>query len=421
MSKVLTKLIQNKISSYFSRQSTQLHKPEVRCVREMVTGIIKNGTVLVNQIASGINDNVSLSKTTKRFRNHYNKQGWFMKLFKAHLHCTKGKILNGDYILVDGSDIQKKYAKMMDGLDFVKDGDKHSIGLGYWLMNIVHFGKDSEMTPLYNKLYSYDHGAKSENLEVIEALQTIRNCVGKKLKYIFDRGMDRNILRNFIIKGEDDFILRLKKNTKLIYKEKELSVIDIAKKQPIFMELSAVKINKSKRSKKYYSCGGTKVKYKIGKQIFDLWLVITKNKNGGYCYLLTRTPQENIVVLIKETFKAYGYRWKIEEYHRHIKQGYNLENIQIKTFSGLQSMLAILTIAMAIIYRELASIHIRLLLESGVKTLNKEKIYELYNFIYYKISNILKVLLAHIKPKAFLPDVKDYEDQQQLCLELKMY
>jgi len=111
-------------------------------------------------------------------------------------------------------------------------------------------------------------------------------------------------------------------------------------------------------------------------------------------------------------------RWKIEEYHRHIKDCYQLEAIQVKTFEGLQSMLAILTIAMSVVYRELASLHIRLLLESGVKTLNKGKIYELYNFVYYKISRILKVLLAHVKPRAFLPDVQDCSIQLQLRLAL---
>jgi hypothetical protein len=114
----------------------------------MVTGILKNGTVLVNQIASGINDSISLSKTTKRFRTHYNKTGFYARLFKGHIESVKGKINHGDYILVDGSDIQKKYAKMMEGLDWVKDGDKGNLGLGYWLMNIVYFNKNGELTPV---------------------------------------------------------------------------------------------------------------------------------------------------------------------------------------------------------------------------------------------------------------------------------
>ena len=418
MANLLTKQVQNKMSSYFSKLSVSLYKPESRCVREMVTGILKNGTVLINQIASGIGDKIPLSKTTKRFRNHYNKKGFFLKLFKGHLKSVQGKICHGDYILVDGSDIQKKYARMMEGLDYVKDGDKATIGLGYWLMDIVHFGKDGEMTPLINKLYSFDKGAKSENLEVKEVVEIIRENIEKRLTYIYDRGMDRAILRDFIIANEDSFILRLKKTTKLLYRGKELKVSDIAKKLSLFMELSATKIKKNKRIKKQYSCGAVKVGYQINGQRHNLWLVVTQNKGGGYCYLLCRTGEENITRIIKETFKAYGYRWKIEEYHRHIKDSYNLEDIQVKTFEGLQSMLAILTIAMSIIYRELASMHIRLILDSGVKTLNKNKIYELYNFVYYKISKIIKVLLAHVKPKAFLPDIQNSSNQLQLKLAL---
>ena len=92
----------------------------------MTTGILKTGMVLENKIASGINDDISLSQTTKRFRNHYNKLGFFRKFFKRHMESPPR-----DYILFDGSDIQKKYAKSMDGLDYVKDGDKYYIGFGY--------------------------------------------------------------------------------------------------------------------------------------------------------------------------------------------------------------------------------------------------------------------------------------------------
>ncbi len=418
MTKILTKQIQNKLSSYFSKLSSSLYKPEARMVREMVTGILKSGTVLVNQIAVNIQDKVSLSKTTKRFRTHYNKEGFNQKLTEAHLNSVKGKIHHEDYILVDGSDIQKQYAKMMEGLDIVKDGDKSKCGPGYWLINAVHFGKDGELTPLVNKLYSFDHGAKSENLEVQELVNIISSNIDKRLKYIYDRGMDRSILRDFIISREEEFILRLKKNTKLIYKSKEVQVQDIAKKIPLFMDLTADKIKKNKKSKKTYHCGAVKVQYDIKGEEYYLWLVVTRNTKGGYSYLLTNSSEENIVSLIKETFTAYGYRWKIEEYHRHIKSSYNLEDIQIKKFEGLQTMLTILSIAMAIVYRELSSLHIKLLLESGVKTLNKNKIYELYNFIYYKISKILKVLLAHFTPRAFLPDIQTDGELHQLRLAL---
>lgn len=419
MSNVLTKQIQNKVSGYFCKFSNYMTKPESRCIREMTTGILKTGTVLVNKIASGINDDISLSQTTKRFRNHYNKLGFFKKLFRGHIESVKGKIHHGDYILYDGSDIQKKYAKFMDGLDYVKDGDKGGIGLGYWLMDVLHFGKDQTMTPLVNKLYSFDHGAKSENKEVIEAIEEVNSIIEKDVTHIFDRGMDRPICRDFIIAQEKNFILRLNSKTKLTYKGEELSVNAISKKVPLFMELSATRIQKSKKKLLKYDCGAIKVKYQINGKLYDLWLVVTKRKGGGYCWLLTHSPKETIVDIIGEAFKAYGFRWKIEEYHRHIKSCYALEDIQIKTFEGLQSMLAILTIAMSLIYRSISSLHQNLILYSGIKTMNKEKSYELFNFIYYKISTIVKMLLANTKPRAFLPVAKDSPDTGQLALVLK--
>lgn len=418
MSKVLTKQVQNKVSEYFLKFSNNMTKPESRCIREMTTGILKTGTVLVNKIASGINDDISLSQTTKRFRNHYNKLGFFKKLFRGHMESVKGKIHHGDYILFDGSDIQKKYAKFMDGLDYVKDGDKGGIGLGYWLMDVVHFGKDQSMTPLINKLYSFDHGAKSENKEVIEAIEEVNSVIDKDVTHIFDRGMDRPICRDFIIKQDNNFILRLNAKTKLIYKGEELSVNKISRKVTLFMELSATKIQKSKKKLLKYDCGAIKVKYQIKGKLYDLWLVVTKRKDGGYCWLLTRSPKESIVEVIGEAFKAYGFRWKIEEYHRHIKSCYRLEDIQIKTFEGLQSMLAILTIAMSLIYRSISTLHQKLILYSGVKTMNKEKSYELFNFIYYKISTIIKSLLANITPRAFLPESESSPDTGQLTLAL---
>ncbi len=121
MSKVLTKQVQNKISRYFLKLENHLTKPESRCVREMTTGLLKSGTVLVNKIATEICDKISLSQTTKRFRNHYDKKGFFIKLFRGHMNSVKGRIQHGDYIFFDGSDIQKRYATMMEGLDYVKD------------------------------------------------------------------------------------------------------------------------------------------------------------------------------------------------------------------------------------------------------------------------------------------------------------
>lgn len=208
----------------------------------------------------------------------------------------------------------------------------------------------------------------------------------------------------------------------MTYKGEETAANKISRRIPLFMELVATKTGKNK-NKVSFNCGAVKVKYRTKGKEHELWLVVTKRKNGGCCWLLTRSPKENIVDVIKEAaFTAYGFRWKIEEYHRHIKGCYNLEDIQVKTFWGLQSMLALLTIAMSIIYSSLSPLHIRLLLQSGIKTLNKEKISELRNFIYYKISTIIKTLLANMNPRAFLPqpEISQHNGQLRLALNIEL-
>ncbi|UZO80955.1 hypothetical protein NBT05_00380 [Aquimarina sp. ERC-38] len=96
-------------------------------------------------------------------------------------------------------------------------------------------------------------------------------------------------------------------------------------------------------------------------------------------------------------FKVYGMRWKIEEYYRDIKQEYKLEDIQVKTFTGLQSMLATLTVAIYIIYKKVKAMHLVLLLDAGYNYLNKNIPRELTNFIYYKISKVVSILLMPVR------------------------
>ena len=83
--------------------------------------------------------------------------------------------------------------------------------------------------------------------------------------------MDRPICRDFIVGQGAHFILRLKKTTKLVYKGGEMATNQISKKIPLFMHLDAVKMGKNKKRKVSFMCGAVKVKYKVGKQGYELW------------------------------------------------------------------------------------------------------------------------------------------------------
>src|SRR5690554_4347552 len=166
------------------------------------------------------------------------------------------------------------------------------------------------------------------------------------------------------------------------------------------IEQEVIKIKKNKKAARSYELAAIQVSFEAKHNTHRAWLIISRNKrHGGLCDLLAKSNRTTANEVARWAFDGYGKRWKIEEYHIHIKQAYRLEDIQMKTFNGLQSMLAILSVAMYILYKRISALHVKLLLESGYNYLNKHRISELTNFIYYKLSKIVSNLLIPVRPR----------------------
>ncbi len=397
MDKILTKRIQTQLSDYFL-PDTKMTKPEKRCFKDLVLGILKSRSVFVNQIAASLREPLKLKDVCKRLSSQYLKEDYAQKVTDGHLNNVSSGISNDGFILMDGTDISKKHAKYMEGLEFVKNGDTGKIGLGYNVLNINAIGADKTMVPLFSKAYSYGMGALSSNNEIKKAVGQVKDHIGDKGCWVFDRGADNTILKDFFIGECSQAIIRLKRNTKLCYGPGEHQVNKLAAKIDLSIERTVIKLKKDRPVPEHYRIGAIPVKYTIKGRTYALWLVVTKNKrHGGLCYLLVKSKLSTAIEVAQWAFKGYGLRWKIEEYHRHIKQEYGLEDIQMKTFDGLQSMLAVLTVAMFMIYRKMKAIHFNLLLDAGYNYLNKHIPRELTNFIYYKISKVVSILLMPVK------------------------
>lgn len=170
MCNILTKRIQTYLSDYFS-SDTEMSKPETRCLKDMVLGVLKSKSVFVNQIAASLREPLKLKDVCKRLSSQYLKADYAKKVLNSHLESVCGSISKDNFILMDGTDISKKHAKYMEGLEFVKNGDTGEIGLGYNVLNINAINTHKEITPLYSKAYSYEMGALSSNNEIKKAVR----------------------------------------------------------------------------------------------------------------------------------------------------------------------------------------------------------------------------------------------------------
>lgn len=418
MSKVLTKKLQSQINGYIN-STTGMSKPGTRCLKDMIVGTLKSKSVFVNRIAASLREPLKLKDVAKRLSAQYLKEGFWGDVTDSHLSAAAPGIKKDTFLLMDGTDISKKHAKFMEGLEFVKNGDTGKIGLGYNIINVTGIDGLKQMAPLYSKAYSYEMGALSSNKEIKNAVDTVDGHLEGKGCWVVDRGADNPILKDFFIAQSQDFIIRLKRNTKLCYKGQHLKASQIAGRVDFETVQKVVKIKKDKPVVKEYMLTAVKIAYAIKGREQPLWLVISKDKqHGGLTYLLVKCKKENAIEVAGWAFKGYGLRWKIEEYHRHVKQEYRLEDIQIKTFAGLQSMLAIVVAAMYIVYQKIKSLHLALLLDAGYNYLNKHQIRELTNFIYYKISKVVSNLLIPVKLRWKIQNTHPQIKSDQMKLEL---
>ena len=88
-------------------------KPETRCLRDMVLGILKSRSVFVNQIAASLRGPLKLKDVAKRLSAQYLKDDFAENVLESHLETVKSGISKSDFILMDGTDISKKHAKYM--------------------------------------------------------------------------------------------------------------------------------------------------------------------------------------------------------------------------------------------------------------------------------------------------------------------
>ena len=107
--------------------------------------------------------------------------------------------------------------------------------------------------------------------------------------------------------------------------------------------------------------------------------------------------------------EAYGLRWRVEEYHRQIKQDYGLESICLRKYSSIKNMGVILMLAAAFCARLPKNLIIKLLLLSN--QLPRKRLSDIPDYHYYMIiAAVARTLELAVKrkPKPLRVRKRDY-------------
>jgi hypothetical protein len=144
--------------------------------------------------------------------------------------CLARRRLDVDSLfIVDLSDIAKPYAKKMENIATVRDGDKGCLVTGYWCMEVYCRDKDGIIWPLMLWPYSLEaEGQLSENAQILSILSQLDEHFGEGFGiWVFDRGFDRlNLIepflaskRHFIIRQRGDRMVVLDNGVHIILRD----------------------------------------------------------------------------------------------------------------------------------------------------------------------------------------------------------
>lgn len=395
--------LQVKFNQIAKKYQPYLPLPEHKFIRQMQYGILTSKHVHLNKIGSVLQESISLKKTTERLSRNLGKLDLAEKITKAHLEVNKQSITRCDYLIFDISDISKRYATDMEGMESVHDGSIGDIGFGYWLANVIAVDRSgAKIVPAYSELYALHHEREvesSENKKILTAVSTVQDVVGNDQIIVIDRGGDRRVLIESFLQDGRYFIIRQTGKRDLYTGEKRCSLRSLSGKLTLSYRMRVEKERHGKKKIDTYFCGAKRVYFPNNHthSYWDipLWLVKAQRKGKSCVWYLCHLPIEDEQLAIEMVMEGYGLRWKIEEYHRQIKEDYHLEQVCLRRYTALKNFMTIFMITMGFVYHHFESLSMEILTESPIKLVYRDKkLREYLGFIYYKMAKALAWLLS---------------------------
>lgn len=422
--------IQTKLNNFLSHYSKKFDKSRIKFISDITNGLLRSKHIHLAKIASFLDEDISPQKTEERLSYHLKKENLYKDLQNAHIQSNLENLYNQKYIIFDGSDIVKEQAEKMEGLAHIRDGSKSGkklkISNGYYWENVVGINeKDGSLFPIYSEIFSkhFDKDyKKSENMKIRAIYNSIKFDLNPSSVLVMDRGYDRRTIIAPLLDNDQQFIIRQTGRRNLLLKNKSLGLKKIYSKIKYSEKYKIIKNNHGKISEHSFKVGAIKVEFpEYSKKMNSkkqLWLVTAKEENKGFVWFLCNFESKSKKEVIKSAMEGYSYRWKIEEFHRQVKQEFSLESMKYIKYNSIKSIGSILLITMGFIATFFNNLSIQLKEEILIRTrqLRKNRIKDAPKFIYYKATRAICKILASSNYKRKKNDKMEIYNDNQLYL-----
>jgi len=409
--------LKGQLSKFSGIISKGFKKPKHRLIKEMLYGIQASKDVKLSNIARTLKEQQSLIKTEDRLSRNLDDYDFTEGINEEICRLAAPKITDDMVIAIDPGDIRKRYAKKMEFLGKVYDGSENEVGDGYPICKVVATDIESKkIIPLYCEAYSHKaDDIKSENTQIIKAIETIMRHLGEKGIHAMDRGGDRGRFYKYYLERVTPirFVIRLR-DRDVLHKGKRKNCTDMALCLPTPHEtvLIIYEDGKEKRRRVQYNA----VPVRLPGYLHRLYFVVVKGFGIKPMMLLTSCAvdikrKENIWRIVE----YYLARWKCDESYRYIKQCYNLEDIRVRSYISIRN---IVVLVLAVSYFAAVYIGQSMKLKMLVERifLVSKRFFGVPSFFNYAIADGIFNLL--FPDKTALQGIKPHTiDDFQLCFE----
>lgn len=402
--KKIRSFMQAKLSRFIGKLCLGMSRPVTKFIIDMLFVIFATGAVSIFNIAKYTEDGTTTKKTSERFYRNLGREGLDIELQEALLNIAAPKIKSDTLIIVDESDIEKPYAKKMEGCKLVHNGSKGTRTKGYNLLNMVACVENEEgynLLPISSDLISTSLEPDSTKQIMQDRLIDINvKCNGKGI-FVFDRGYDDRKTISFLANNGMCFIIRGVGVRNVREGKVEKNFAQTVKAMNFQYELSGCKSNET------FRCATRRIGVRTDDHpsknaaSVEVSLVVVrryigKTKKGKDFYLLCDFADKSLSErdIIEKAIAGYRKRWKIEEVHRQMKQDFAWEKMRLASYTKLKNLNMLLTISLYFVYsckdviEKIAAAFPKLICFVA-KDWGK-----LHKFMYYRLSQVLQICLC---------------------------
>jgi hypothetical protein len=319
-----------------------------RFFREMLFGIQASKDVKLSNIVRSLQEDIPLIKTEDRLSRNLSSEDFSDHINSEIIRLAHDKITDAMVIAIDPGDIMKPYAKAMENLCGTWDGSEGEKARGYHLCQVTAANLEhNKIVPVYCEAYS------SKEKDYVSSTQKVKSVISKVIEktgthgiWAIDRMGDCDDIINHFTNNKLRFVTRLKLDRWLTTTNQNGGKITVqSERLERHMNLShkaqITKIEDGKETIINILFGIKKVAMPASP---DHWFYAVVVKGFGEHPMILITNLEVDISVSKAIYyvvEVYLTRWKCDECFRYIKQSYNVEDVRVRSYTGIRNTIAL--------------------------------------------------------------------------------